>query len=277
MDSILTTENVTKRFGRTVALDEVSFQIPGGLSMLLGPNGSGKTTFLRIACGLLVPDEGEVKIFGHDPYHEYGEIIDRVSFALQKPHLPQNITVRDFLEGVKTEKNTRSYTGAVKAFGLEDMLDKKFKHLSGGFKKRVSLAQAFIGKPDLIIVDEPFANLDIEAKLRISDMINDLSEKEDTSLVVITHDLGSLEPDHLTILYAGKTILSDHYRDLGFDDIRSFILEKESEKITVTDKKELRKHIKDGAEIIDVEKRNFENYLKEKFEEGEINKGSSIR
>ncbi len=270
MESILTAKNLTKKFGRTVALDEVSFRIPDGLSMLLGPNGSGKTTFLRIACGLLLPDKGEVKILGHDPFKEYAEIKDKVSFALQKPHLPQSITVRDFLKGVKTEKNARSYIGAVKAFGLEDMLDKKFKHLSGGFKKRVSLAQAFIGKPDLIVVDEPFANLDIEAKLRISDMINDLSEKEDTSLVVITHDLGSLEPDHLTILYAGKTILSDHYKDLGFDDIQSFLIKKDGENVAVTDREELRKNIKEGAEIIDVKKQDFEDYLKEKFEEGEI-------
>lgn len=269
MDSILTAENVTKRFGNTLALDDVSLKIPKGLSMLLGPNGSGKTTLLRITCGLLIPDKGKVRIYGHDPITEYTKIKDRVSFALQRPHLPSNIKVGGFLEAVKNEKRAGNHTKAVETFGLEDVIDKKFKHLSGGFKKRVSLAQAFIGKPNLIVVDEPFANLDVEAKLHISDMINRLAKKYDISLIVITHDLGSLKPDHLSILYAGKVILCDTYQDLGLGKIQSFVMERKGKIFEVFQEEELRCQLMEGATIKDVKKLDFDMYLKERFKRSE--------
>lgn len=263
---LLTADDLTKSYGKTTALKDASFSVPSGLSMLLGPNGSGKTTFLRIASGLTLPDKGEVNIFGHDPYREYAKIKDRVSFALQKPHIPENMKVEDFLESIAVEKSTSTYMKAVNALEIEDILDKKFKELSGGFKKRVSLAQAFIGKPDLIIVDEPFANLDVEAKLHISHLMNQLVKNDKVSLLVITHNLGALEPDHLTMLYAGKVVISEKYDELPINDIKFFIIEKDGEQREVDDHDDLKKYIEKGWEIKDVEKINFEEYLNEKFD-----------
>jgi len=264
---LLTADDLTKNYGKTTALKDASFSVPSGLSMLLGPNGSGKTTFLRIASGLTLPDKGEVKIFGHDPYREYAKIKDRVSFALQKPHIPENMKVEDFLGSIAVEKSAQTYMKAVEALEIEDILGKKFKELSGGFKKRVSLAQAFIGNPDLIIVDEPFANLDVEAKLHISHLMNQLVKNDKVSLLVITHNLGSLEPDHLTMLYAGKVVISEKYDNLPINNIKSFVIQKNGEKKEVNDHDALKKYIEKDWTLIDVKKINFEEYLKEKFDD----------
>lgn len=264
---LLTADDLTKSYGKTTALKNASFSVPSGLSMLLGPNGSGKTTFLRIASGLTLPDKGEVKIFGHDPYREYAKIKDRVSFALQKPHIPENMKVEDFLESIAVEKSASTYMKAVNALEIEDILKKKFKELSGGFKKRVSLAQAFIGNPNLIIVDEPFANLDVESKLHISYLMNQLVKNDKVSLLVITHNLGALEPGHLTMLYAGKVVISEKYHDLPINNIKSFVIERDGKKIEVDDHDALEEHIRNGWAIKDVKKINFEEYLKEKFDD----------
>ncbi|MFP4051405.1 MAG: ABC transporter ATP-binding protein [Thermoplasmata archaeon] len=264
---LLTADGLTKNYGKITALDNASFSLFSGLSMLLGPNGSGKTTFLRIASGLTLPDKGKVKIFGCDPHREYARIKDRVSFALQKPHVPKVMKVRDFLEAITVEKSASTYMKAVKALEIEDILDKKFKELSGGFKKRVSLAQAFIGNPDLIIVDEPFANLDVEAKLHISHLMNQLVKKDKISLLIITHNLGALEPDHLTMLYAGKVVISEKYDNLPINDIKSFVIQKNGEKKEVNDHDTLKEYIENDWTLIDVKKINFEEYLKEKFDD----------
>ena len=267
MKPVFTAKNVNKSFGNVQALDDVTFELPPGLSLLLGPNGSGKTTLIRIASSLLRPDSGKVKLLNHDPFTEFDKVVGNVTFAFQKHPVPPGMEVRNFLSGIANERGVDEYKDIIDVFKLEDYLDKQFKHLSGGFKRRVTLAQAFIGNPKFVIVDEPFANLDLESRFHISNLINKIAEEQDVSLLVVTHLLSSLEADHVTLLYSGQVALSEMYSNLELDTVTSYVLEKDGEQIIIESQEELKKFLNEGANLINVNKKDFNSFLEEKFVE----------
>jgi len=267
MKPVFTAKNVSKSFRNVQALDDVSFALPPGLSLLLGPNGSGKTTLIRIASSLLRPDSGKVKLLGYDPFTEFDKIVGNVTFAFQKHPVPPSMEVRNFLSGIANERGVDEYDDIIDVFKLEEYLDKQFKHLSGGFKRRVTLAQAFIGDPKFVIVDEPFANLDLESRFHISNLINKIANEQDVSLLVVTHLLSSLEADHITLLYSGKVALSEMYSNLDLDTVTSYVLEKNGKQIEVKSQKKLKKLLNEGADLINVNKKDFNSFLEEKFVE----------
>ncbi len=259
--SVFTAKNVSKSFRNVQALDDVSFSLSPGLSLLLGPNGSGKTTLVRIASALLQPDTGSVELLGHDPFDEFSKVVGDVTFAFQKHPVSPTMNVSDFLEGIANERDVEEYGEVIDSFGIEDYLDKRFKNLSGGFKRRVTLAQAFIGDPELVIVDEPFANLDLESRMHISRLINKISREENVSLMVVTHVLSSLKADHVTLHYGGEVAVSKPYSELGLDEIESYILELDGKEITVKDQEKLKNLLKKDATLKSVKQRDFETYL----------------
>ncbi len=271
---VFTAETVSKSFRNVQALDEVSFTLPPGLSLLLGPNGSGKTTLVRIASALLRPDKGSVELLGHDPFDEFSKVVGDVTFAFQKHPVSPSMDVSDFLEGIANERNVEEYDEVIDSFGIEDYLDKRFKNLSGGFKRRVTLAQAFIGDPELVIVDEPFANLDLESRMHISRLINKIAREENVSLLVVTHVLSSLKADHVTLLYGGEVAVSEPYDELGLDEIESYTLELNGKEITVEDQERLKRLLNKGADLRSVKQKDFETYLhKMMSEKGRENNG----
>ncbi|MFW5927823.1 MAG: ATP-binding cassette domain-containing protein [Thermoplasmatota archaeon] len=267
MKPVFTAKNVSKSFRNVQALDKVSFSLPPGLSLLLGPNGSGKTTLIRIASSLLRPDSGKVKLLGYDPFTEFAKIVGNVTFAFQKHPVPPSMEVRNFLSGIANERGEDEYDDIIDVFKLEEYLDKQFKHLSGGFKRRVTLAQAFIGDPKFVIVDEPFANLDLESRFHISNLINKIADEQDVSLLVVTHLLSSLEADHVTLLYSGQVALSEMYSNLDLDTVTSYVLEKDGKQMEVKSQKKLKKLLNEGADLINVNKKDFNSFLEEKFVE----------
>ncbi len=262
---VFTAENVSKSFRNVQALDDVSFSLPPGLSLLLGPNGSGKTTLIRIASSLLRPDSGKIQLIGHDPFTEFDKIVGNVTFAFQKHPVPPAMEIRNFLSGIANERGVDEYEDIIDVFKLEDYMDKQFKHLSGGFKRRVTLAQAFIGDPKFVIVDEPFANLDLESRFHISNLINKIAEEQDVSLLVVTHLISSLEADHITLLYSGQVALSEDYSDLDIGLVESYVLKMDGEEIIVKSQEELKQLLNKGADLLNVNKKDFNSFLERKF------------
>jgi ABC-2 type transport system ATP-binding protein len=182
---IVRIQDARKRFGSTRAVDGVSMEIGPGITGLLGPNGAGKTTLLRILATVLPTDDGRVSVFGLDPSSssQRTEIRRRLGYMPQEPGFHRGFTAFEFVDYIailKEMTNRRARRDEVRrvlaAVGLEKVSGKKIRTLSGGMRRRVAVAQALLGEPDLLILDEPTAGLDPEQRLRFREMVSALAE-----------------------------------------------------------------------------------------------------
>lgn len=158
-------EGVTKRYGATTALSNVSLMIPTGVVGLIGPNGSGKTTLLEMILGRRSPDEGRVITFGQDPVKHSSVIKQDISMVFQSVPLPAYATVGELITLYSVCHNVNGIAqDLVSSIGLVDSLGKQVQKLSGGQKQRLALILSLIGNPDLLILDEPTSSLDPQAR-----------------------------------------------------------------------------------------------------------------
>jgi ABC-2 type transport system ATP-binding protein len=185
---------VVKRFGATTALDGVGFEVGRGICGLLGPNGAGKTTLLRILATVLPPDAGTVRTLGHDPEDPDGRLAirRRLGYLPQEPGLHRNFTGFEFVDYVAILKEwgaRRARHDEVRRVltlvGLEDVMHRPIRTLSGGMRRRVAIAQALIGDPDLLILDEPTAGLDPEQRLRFRELLSAVAQR--ATILLSTH------------------------------------------------------------------------------------------
>jgi ABC-2 type transport system ATP-binding protein len=173
------------RYGRTEALAGVQFTLRDGVTGLLGPNGAGKTTLLRIVATALVPDGGELTVFGADPRTGAGRLAvrRRLGYLPQNPGFHPGFTAFEFVDYVAilkelTDRRVRhdEVRRVLDAVGLADQRGKRIRSLSGGMRQRVVLAAALVGDPDLLVLDEPTAGLDPEQRLRFREVVAELGE-----------------------------------------------------------------------------------------------------
>ncbi len=207
-------KNLTKKYGRVVALDNVSLQIEHGMYGLLGPNGAGKTTLMRIMATTLQPTEGTVLYDDYDVTKHQHEIRKIIGYLPQDFRAFEGVRVRDFLEYVAILKqlSPKSIRGAIADVlditNLSDRAKTKIHELSGGMKQRLGIAQAFLGDPKVIIVDEPTAGLDPEERTRFRNILAEISMGK--TVVLSTHIVSDIEDScyRLSVLDHGKTLYS---------------------------------------------------------------------
>jgi ABC-2 type transport system ATP-binding protein len=202
-----------RRFGTTRALQDVSFDLFGGVTGLLGPNGAGKTTLLRVLATVLSPDEGEVRVLGHDPTSHAGRLAvrGRLGYLPQEPGFHRNFTAFEFVDYVAilkelTDRRARhdEVRRVLAQVGLEGERHKKIRALSGGMRRRVAVAQALLGDPALLILDEPTAGLDPGQRLRFRELVSVLGEGR--TVLLSTHqteDVTALCND-IVVLHEGR-------------------------------------------------------------------------
>jgi len=218
---VANTVGLVKSFGTTVALDGLNLEIPKGISGFVGNNGSGKTTTIGILLGLLKPERGEAKVFGLDCWRNSFEIRRRTGVLHENNTFPGNFSGRRFLEHVADiygiTDSKQSAKDILKTVGLSDSKDKLIKGYSAGMTRRLGLAQALIGDPELVILDEPTANIDPLGRIDLLNKIKELHKEKGTSFLISTHILSELEKicDWLSIIDSGKIVDQGHIKDLA--------------------------------------------------------------
>jgi ABC-2 type transport system ATP-binding protein len=224
------TRNLRKHYGDVQALDGVSLSVPEGTFFgLLGPNGAGKTTFINILVGLVHKTGGDAEVFGFDVEDDYRQARDAIGLAPQEFNVDRFFPIREVLvhkagyHGVPESVAEERADEVLKRVGIYDKRDTRFDWLSGGMKRRFMLARALVTDPDLLILDEPTAGVDVQLRHDLWETITELNERG-TTILLTTHYIEEAERlcDEVAILDSGRvlTVASpDELMDRGLDRI----------------------------------------------------------
>lgn len=217
--SIVEVRDLQKSFGTVRALDGTSFAIrEPGVVALLGPDGAGKTTTIDLLLGLRRPDGGSVRILGNDP--QQAKARERVGCVLQQGGVPENLRVHEVLAFLAAQY-PRSHSPAqmLDAFGLSPLAGRAAGVLSGGELRRLTLALAFIGCPQLVVLDEPTCGLDMEARRAVWDYVRSYAQSGGTVLLT-THHMEEAEAlaSRIVVINHGRIVrdgTAEHIRLAG--------------------------------------------------------------
>jgi ABC-2 type transport system ATP-binding protein len=190
----ITAEGLVKSYGRTCAVDGLDLESRGGVTGLLGPNGAGKTTLLRMLATVLPPDAGSIRLLGWDPF----DPTERLAIRRRLGYLPQDAGFHrgftafeavDYIAVLKEHTERRPRHDEVRRVlglvGLSDVATRRVRALSGGMVRRLGLAQALLGAPELLVLDEPTAGLDPEHRMRFRDLVS--AAGEGRTVILSTH------------------------------------------------------------------------------------------
>jgi len=211
MNTLISCQNLNKSFGSKKALKNVNFELnTQEITALVGPNGAGKTTLFSILCNYLVPTSGDVTIFGEKPGSQ--KLLGKVGALPQDAQLDPRFAIKHQLELYAKLQGFNKYDAkdeclrVLELVGLSDSLNERPSALSHGMSKRVSIAQALIGNPQLVMLDEPTAGLDPANARNIRQLVTDLSSE--TSFIISSHNLEELERLCSTVLLLEQGQLS---------------------------------------------------------------------
>ncbi|MCR4678172.1 MAG: ABC transporter ATP-binding protein [Lachnospiraceae bacterium] len=210
MSNAIVTNGLIKRYKDKTAVDGISITVEEGkLVALLGVNGAGKTTTIRMLTCLSKPTAGTAQVLGHDVVKEADEVKKLVGISTQDTAVAENLTVREnleFMASLYLDKNKidGAVEKAIKTFGLEEFRNKKAKHLSGGWKRKLSIAMAIIGEPKILFLDEPTLGLDVLARRQLWTEIEEI--KKHMTIVLTTHYMEEAEAlaDEIFVMIDGK-------------------------------------------------------------------------
>lgn len=213
--------HLVKKYGSHVAVDDLSLTVePGRIYGFLGPNGAGKSTTMNIITGYLAATGGKVKINGFDVLKQPEEAKKCVGYLPELPPLYMDMTVKEYLDFVaelkKLDKSLRAgyVKEAMKITRTEEVSGRLIRNLSKGYRQRVGFAQAVLGYPEILILDEPTVGLDPKQIIEIRDLIRELGKKH--TIILSSHILSEISAvcDHVFIISHGKLVASDSTENL---------------------------------------------------------------
>ena len=209
---VIDVTGLTKRFGERTVVDHFDIQVPkGAIYGFLGPNGSGKTTTIRMLCGLLTPDDGAGTCLGFDVRKDASRIKEQVGYMTQKFSLYEDLSIRENLDFVarmyRLDRRKERVQAALEDLGLADRAKQLAGTLSGGWKQRLALAACLLHNPKLLLLDEPTAGVDPKARRDFWDEIRRLSARGVTVLVSTHYMDEAVQCDFITYIAYGKKLI----------------------------------------------------------------------
>ena len=246
-------KNVTKKYGSTIAVDDVSFEVKDGEVVgFLGPNGAGKSTTMNMITGFIEPTMGQIIVNGNDISKRPRKAKKEIGYMPENVPLYYELTAREFvsymaeLKLVKRSERKQEVEKVLKETGLEDVKNKLIRNLSRGYKQRVSMAGALVGNPDVIILDEPTVGLDPKQITEIRSLIKELGKNH--TVILSTHILSEVSQicERVIIINKGKIVAIDTPENL-----EKTTREKNGIMVTVEDPKDNMSHLKDKIKEID--------------------------
>ena len=219
---LIEVRNLVKKYGDHIAVDHLDFTVEKGkIYGFLGPNGAGKSTTMNMITGYIASTEGEILIDGHNILDEPEVAKKKIGYLPEIPPLYQDMTVMEYLKfaaelkSIPKEEREKNIKEVMSTTKLEDMKKRLIKNLSKGYKQRVGLAQALLGYPEVIILDEPTVGLDPKQIIEIRDLIKSLGKKH--TVILSSHILSEVSAvcDHVLIIDRGKLVASDTPENLS--------------------------------------------------------------
>ncbi|KTD71479.1 MULTISPECIES: ABC transporter ATP-binding protein [Legionella] len=232
-------KDLTKKFAEKVAVDHINLQVAkGSIFGFLGSNGSGKTTTIRMICGLLTPSDGEGACLGYDIRSQSDEIKKRTGYMPQKFSFYAGLTVHEnlrFIADIFQIKNSaKAIEDIIKDLELEDYRKIQAANLSGGWKQRLALACSLVHKPQLLFLDEPTAGVDPKARKEFWDYLHKISSRDNTTILVTTHYMDEAEKcTDLAYINLGKLLYTGSTQNLiPYSKVKTYVLEVERKEQT---------------------------------------------
>ncbi len=207
-NSVIEVKDFRKTYGASIAVDGISFDIiQGEIFGLLGPNGAGKTSTLECLEGLRTPNGGSLRVAGIDPANESRKLRNLIGVQLQSAGLPESITPDEAMKFFCAYHNVRPRFDLLERLGLAGKLKSQFYELSTGQQRRLALALAVAHNPQVLLLDEPTAGLDVATRVELHGMMRELQTRG-TTIILATHDMAEAEQmsDRVAILLQGKIV-----------------------------------------------------------------------
>ncbi len=233
---VITATSLTKRYGETLAVDEICFEVPQGATVgLLGGNGAGKTTTIAMLLGLLIPTAGDIRILGHNMATDRFAALTRMNFSSPYVSLPHRLTVEQNLRVYGHLYNVK-HAGAriaelARELDLGGLLARKAGDLSAGQKTRVALAKSLINRPDVLLLDEPTASLDPDTGDMVRSWLERYRAQSGCTILLASHNMAEVERlcSHVLMMKQGRIVDRGAPADLlsryGREDLEEVFLD----------------------------------------------------